>query len=290
MLNMPYVITLIAPQQAPFFDEAPIRALVASGLALQDRRVVKEARAVDVFAEGPASAALMNDIRDRFGIDILCQDAATRAKRLFMADMDATMVAEETLDELADYAGLKDKIAAITTRAMNGELDFATALRERVALLAGLPLSALAETAARVTYNPGAKMLLDTLKANGIHCVLVSGGFTYFTGRVADFLGFDAHHGNTLNVSGDALSGTVGEPILDKNFKKKCLEDTAARLGITLAQTIAIGDGANDLPMLQASGFGVGWRSKKILRDALPNHIFFGGLETLAYGIGLSDD
>jgi phosphoserine phosphatase len=119
--------------------------------------------------------------------------------------------------------------------------------------------------------------------------VLVSGGFTEFTGRVAAALGFDEHHGNRLDIAGEALSGRVVEPVLDKSFKRDCLEATAARLGVPLAQTVAIGDGANDLPMLAAAGLGVGWRPKKVLRDALPNHILFGGLETLLYGLGLPD-
>src|SRR5690606_7774586 len=121
-----------------------------------------------------------------------------------------------------------------------------------------------------------------------VHCVLVSGGFTYFTEKVADALGFDEHHGNRLGISGAELDGTVGEPVLDRHFKKHCLEATASRLGIRMEETMAIGDGANDLPMLQAASLGVGWRSKKVLRDALPNHLFFCGLDGLIYALGLT--
>jgi phosphoserine phosphatase len=285
---MIFVTTLAAPQSTPFFDDAPIKLLKAAGIAVETRTVLSEGRAVDLFTSRPVPARVLHEVRDHLGIDAISQDLATRRKSLFLADMDATMVAEETLDELAGYAGLKDRIAAITTRAMNGELDFQAALRERVALLKGLPASALAETAGKVTFNPGAELLISTLKAHGVHCVLVSGGFTYFTQRVAAALGFDEHHGNQLGISGEGLSGLVVEPILDKSFKRQCLEATAARLGIPMAETVAIGDGANDLPMLQAAGLGVGWRSKKVLRDALPNHILFGGLDTLLYSLGLT--
>jgi phosphoserine phosphatase len=229
----------------------------------------------------------MDNIRDKHQIDILWQDAAHRQKRLFIADMDATMVEEETLDELAGYVGLKDQIAAITKRAMNGELDFKSALRERVGLLKGLPESALADTAKKMHFTQGGKELLAALKRSNIHCILVSGGFTFFTSKVAQTLGFDENHGNTLTIDNGALTGTVGEPILDKNFKKSCLEETARRLNIALTQTIAIGDGANDLPMLQTAGLGIGWRPKPILRDVLPNHLLYTGLDALIYGLGL---
>jgi phosphoserine phosphatase len=285
MVYMPYVTTLIAPQQAPFFEEAPLKALE---IKILDSKTIESGRAVDVFSDKPVPKSNLDSIRETFKIDILCQDASTRAKRLFMADMDATMVEEETLDELAAHVGLKDKIAAITVRAMNGELDFRAALNERVGLLKGLPVSALADTASKMTFTSGGQTLLKTLKAHDIHCVLVSGGFTYFTSHVANALGFDENYGNTLDISDKKLLGTVAEPILDKNFKRICLENTAQCLGITLAETVAIGDGANDLPMLETASLGVGFRSKKLLRDTLPNHIIYGGLDTLIYGLGLS--
>lgn len=281
---MPYVITLIAGSQAPILDAA---AALKKDAKTADFRVSRDGRAMDIVTDSPASKQLMDEIRVKYEIDILWQDAATREKRLFIADMDATMVEEETLDELAAHIGLKDKIAAITARAMRGELDFAAALRERVALLRGLPETALASTAEKMTFTKGGDKLLNTLKRRNVHCVLVSGGFTYFTSRVAKTLGFDEHHGNILHLNGDVLTGTVNFPILDKNSKKKYLEDAAANLGIPLSQTIAIGDGANDLPMLETAGLGVGYKSKPLLRDALPNHILFNGLDALIYGLGL---
>ncbi len=284
---MPYVITLIAPSQAPSFDRLPQKILRESGLKPGETRVLAEGRAVDITCDAPAPAWVMDKIREQCRIDVLCQETATRARRLFMADMDATMVEEETLDELAAHAGIKDQIAAITRRAMNGELDFQAALHERVALLKGLPETALADTAAKMHYMPGGELLLKTLKAHNVHCVLVSGGFTYFTAQVAKHLGFDENHGNTLLLENGALTGRVGLPILDKAFKKLCLETTAAKLGIPLSQTVAIGDGANDLPMLQTAGLGVGYQSKQVLRDSLSNHLLFNGLDALVYGLGL---
>ncbi|HEX6002134.1 MAG TPA: phosphoserine phosphatase SerB [Hyphomicrobiaceae bacterium] len=284
---MSFVTTLVAPSSTPAFDNAPLGLLEAAGIVVESRHVRAKDRAVDVLTTGVVAPEVLNEVRARFRIDAICQDLATRGKSLLLADMDATMVAEETLDELAGYAGLKDRIATITARAMNGELDFEAALRERVALLKGLPVTALEQTAGRLTFNPGADVLIRTLKAHGVHCALVSGGFTYFTGRVAAALGFDEHHGNRLEVAGDSLAGTVADPILGKAFKRHCLEAAAERLGIPMSETVAIGDGANDLPMLQAAGLGVGWRSKSVLRAALPSHILFGGLDTLLYCLGL---
>ena len=284
---MAYVITLVAPQATFGFEGGPIRYLQDQSLKIERIDILAKDRAIDVAVEGAAPRAILDGIRDRFQIDVFCQQRELRAKKLFMADMDATMVVEETLDELAGYAGIGNQIAAITTRAMNGELDFQSALHERVALLAGLPEKALHQTHERMTFSPGAKMLLTSLKNHGLYCVLVSGGFTFFTTRVAESLEFDEHHGNTLLLENGELTGKVALPVLDKTFKQKCLMETAERMGIALSETIAIGDGANDLPMLQAAGLGIGWRSKPILREALDNHILFGGLDTLLFALGI---
>ncbi|NBX66512.1 MAG: phosphoserine phosphatase SerB [Proteobacteria bacterium] len=285
---MPYVTTLIAPQQAPFFDEGPIKTLKLANIETDIRTVKEENRAVDIFSGAPVPKTVLDSIRHDFKIDAICQNADTRTKRLFMADMDATMVEEETLDELAAHAGLKDKIAEITKRAMNGELDFREAVRERVGLLKGLPLSALSDTAAKITYTKGGHELLKALRVNNVHCVLVSGGFTYFTSKVAENIGFHENHGNILEITGNALAGTVAEPILDKNFKKQCLEAAALAHKINPKETIAIGDGANDLPMLETAGLGIGFQSKKVLRDALPNHLLYNGLDALIFVLGLT--
>lgn len=284
-----YVCTVIAPLQLPHAAAQALSYLKSAGIFPEREEILSENRAIDLYLAAPVPRTVMDTVRNDIGADILCQRVATRKKALFFADMDATMVAEETLDELAAYAGIKQQIAAITTRAMNGELDFKDALRERIALLKGLPLSALEKTAAAVTYTKDAKTLIATLKKAGIHCVLVSGGFTYFTGKVGDYLGFDENHGNVFGIDGDALSGTVVDPILDKNFKLACLKETASRLGVTLDAAVAIGDGANDQPMLEGAGLGVGFYSKPVLRAALDNHILHNGMDALLYALGFRE-
>lgn len=196
---------------------------------------------------------------------------------LFIADMDSTIVQEETLDELAAHAGIKDKVAEITRRAMNGELDFHAAIRERVGLLKGLPETALHETLAKTTLTKGAKELVGTLKSQGATCVLVSGGFTFFTGAIAEICGFHHHHGNTLIIENSHLTGEVGEPILDKNSKLEFLNHYVEKLGTQMQNTITIGDGANDLPMLLAAqnggGLGIGFCAKPVVAEQLQTNI-----------------
>lgn len=219
-------------------------------------------------------------------IDILCTQTASRKKKLLLADMDSTIVTSETLDELAGRAGIKDRIAEITARAMNGELDFHNALRERVGLLKGLSVTALQETLDETELCEGAPEMIATLKENGVKCVLVSGGFTFFTGAVAAKTGFHHHHGNELHDDGTVLLGTVGDNILDKDSKLNFLKSYAADLGLDLSQTVAIGDGANDLPMLSAAGLGIGYRPKPILEETLPNVLKYADLTAVLYAQG----
>jgi phosphoserine phosphatase len=187
-------------------------------------------------------------------------------KRLLISDMDSTIIGQECIDEIADAVGLKAKISEITERAMRGELDFEAALTERVAMLKGLPLGALARTLEeRITLNPGARTLIATMKANGARTLLVSGGFTYFTSRVADLAGFESHQGNTLIDDGAALTGEVGRPILGREAKRTALLEAAAALGAGPEDTLAMGDGANDLDMIRASGLGVAYRAKPVV-------------------------
>jgi phosphoserine phosphatase len=189
-----------------------------------------------------------------------------RRKRLLVSDMDSTIIGQECLDELAGFAGLKAEVSAITERAMRGELNFEAALTERVAMLKGLSLSALeACYRERVTLNPGAKALVATMKANGARSVLVSGGFRFFTSRVAKAAGFDTDRANTLIDDGTALTGQVGQPILGREAKLAALVEEAAAISLTAADAIAMGDGANDLDMIRASGLGVAYKAKPIV-------------------------
>ncbi len=189
-----------------------------------------------------------------------------RRKRLLISDMDSTIIGQECLDELADFAGLKAEVSAITERAMRGELDFEGALTTRVAMLKGLDLKALQDAYdARITLNTGAKTLVETMKANGAVTVLVSGGFTFFTGRVAEEAGFVAHRGNTLIDDGAALIGEVGLPILGREAKLSALDEVSAENGLGRADASALGDGANDLAMIKAAGLGIAYKAKPIV-------------------------
>ncbi len=246
-------------------------------------------KAADIPVQNGLTLEQMKALRSVFQqdrIDLLCVPAKGRKKKLLLADMDSTIVTTETLDELAGKAGIKDQIAAITARAMNGELDFHAALRERVGLLKNLPLIALNETLDETVLCEGADIMVKTMADHGTKCVLVSGGFTFFTGAIADKTGFHHHHGNTLHDDGTVLIGTVGDPILDKNSKLEFLKSYANDLGIDLSETVAIGDGANDLPMLLAAGLGIGYRPKPILEETLMNVLRFADLTGVLYAQG----
>jgi phosphoserine phosphatase len=215
--------------------------------------------------------------------------AIPRRKKLLVADMDNTMIVGETLDELAEQCGVKDQVAAITERTMRGELDFCQALRERVAMLAGLPEKALASTLAEIRPMPGAEILLRTMRAHGACCVLVSGGFNCFTGPVATRLGFHAHHGNILEIERGYLTGRVVEPILDYAVKRSLLLRHLFDRGLQAADCLAIGDGANDYAMLAAAGSGVGFHPKPFLKARVANSILHGDLTVLLYAQGYAE-
>jgi phosphoserine phosphatase len=228
-------------------------------------------------------------------LDINIVATAHRRKKLLIADMDSTIINVECLDELADMAGLKPQIAAVTERAMRGELEFEAALRERVGMLKGLPLSALERTyAERVRLNPGARNLLATMRAHGAHTMLVSGGFGFFTARVAQAAGFHAERGNTLLDDGVALTGEVGVPILGREAKLKALEEAVAALKLEYAETLAVGDGANDLAMIQRAsengGLGVAYHAKPVVAAAAGASIQHNDLTALLYLQGFTDE
>lgn len=218
-----------------------------------------------------------------FPIDIATQNTQGRRKKLLVADMDSTMVVGETLDELADFAGCKEQVAGITIRAMRGELGFKDALRERVGLLAGLPDSSLKQTMDGIALMSGAKTLVQTMKAHGVRTMLVSGGFDYFTDRVARWIGFDENRGNRLEIVDGILTGKVLDPIVNKDVKLEVLNSLCEEMGIAPADCIAVGDGANDLPMLMAAGMGVGYHAKPIVTAHTPVGIEHADLTALLY-------
>jgi phosphoserine phosphatase len=225
------------------------------------------------------------------GVDMVAQPSAGRRKKMLLADMDSTMIAQECIDELAAEAGVGEHVAAITARAMNGELDFEGALTERVALLKGLPEATIDTVLSRrITPMPGGETLVATMKAHGGHAVLVSGGFTSFTTVIADRLGFDEHRANTLLAESGVLTGDVARPILGRDAKVQALEEITARLGIGAQDVIAIGDGANDLGMIERAGTGVALHAKPVVQAAAPHRINHGDLTAILFLQGYSRD
>jgi phosphoserine phosphatase len=218
------------------------------------------------------------------GLDVVLQPAANRRKKLFLADMDSTMIGQECIDELADYVGLKEHVASITDRAMRGDIAFEPALRERVALLRGLPARVVDEVIdQRIRLTSGARTLVATMRANGTFTCMVSGGFTLFTSRIATMIGFDETKANSLVLDGDKLAGTVAEPIFGREAKRETLVSLRQRLGIGKGETLVAGDGANDLGMILEAGLGVAYHAKPKIAAAAPARIDHGDLTALLY-------
>ncbi len=271
----PVLTSEIAEKAASAADASGLYWLadgVACDIALRDGTDAESARAAiaDVIASAP--------------IDLVIQDQDTRRKKLLIADMDSTMIGQECIDELAAEVGLKDKVAAITARAMNGEIAFEPALRERVALLKGLPISVVDEVIAkRITLTPGGMELIATMKAKGYYTALVSGGFTVFTSRIAATLGFDENRANILLEENGHLTGFVAEPILGKQAKVDALEDICGKLGISPEEAMAVGDGANDLGMLHLAGAGVALHAKPAVAAEAKIQINHADLTALLY-------
>ena len=233
-------------------------------------------------------AADLSDIIGSEPVDVVVQPHDGRRKKLLIADMDSTMIGQECIDELADYAGFKSRVAAITERAMRGEIAFEPALRERVALLKGLPATVIDTVIAeRIRLTPGGPALIATMRANGAYTCLVSGGFTAFTSRIAAMLGFDEQHANTLMVDGAGqLTGEVAEPVLGREAKVRTLARLRERFGLAREDTLAVGDGANDVPMIEAAGLGVAFHGKPAVRQAADACIEHGDLTALLYAQG----
>lgn len=235
-------------------------------------------------AELPAHRAALRALLGDAPVDVVVQPAAGRRKRLLLADMDSTVIHQECIDELADFAGLKAEVSAITERAMRGELPFEPALRERVALLRGLPVATVDSVLTdRITLVAGGTALVRTMKANGGYCALVSGGFTLFTAAIAARVGFDEHRANTLEVEGDRLAGSVAEPILGREAKLERLLALRDTLALDRAEVLAVGDGANDLAMLGEAGLGVAFHAKPAVAAAAHARIDHCDLDALLF-------
>ena len=290
---MTHVATLIAHPAQPLSDDVGLR--VARTLPAA-RAVVRldPGMALDIPFTPPCETdnrMIADCVRAALGgapVDVVVQEAAGRRKRLFLADMDSTMIGQECIDELADFVGQKARVAAITERAMRGEIEFAPALRERVALLAGLPAAVVDEVIAkRITLTPGGCALVRTMRRHGAHTCLVSGGFTVFTARIAALIGFDENRGNELAVGDDGrFSGTVAEPVLGRDAKLATLKELRGRLGLTRDETLVVGDGANDLSMIGDAGLGVAYRAKPLVAEAAAARIDHGDLTALLYAQG----
>lgn len=225
------------------------------------------------------------------GFDVVVQPAASRRKKLFLADMDSTMIGQECIDELAAFVGLKEHVAAITERAMRGEIAFEPALRERVALLKGLPVKTVDTVIEKnITLTPGGRTLIATMRAHGAYTCLVSGGFTSFTDRIAKMIGFDETRANTLTLAGDKLAGAVDEPIFGRETKRATLMELRTRLGLDKGDTMAVGDGANDLDMIAEAGLGVAYHAKPKVAEAAAARIDHNDLTALLYVQGYTVD
>jgi phosphoserine phosphatase len=287
------IATLIAADRADSgtISEACDR-LVAAGCTPAEIEWVEAGQAADIGFDGEAIAARDALAPMHVDFDIIVQSSQHRRKMLLVSDMDSTMITVECIDELADYAGIKPEIAAITERAMAGELDFAEALEARVALLAGLPEGVIAQCLKeRVRPTPGAEVLVRTMAGWGAHTVLVSGGFTSFTGPVAELIGLVEVHANVLEIDGGKLTGRLVGDIVEAATKRSVLETAATGKGIAMSATLAVGDGANDLPMISAAvaggGMGVGYHPRPQLAAAANFSVRHGDLTALLYAQGI---
>lgn len=287
---MSTVLTLIADPAAPVLDgnmaDAARAALLGAGVDAGPPDWLAPGVACDLpcaDADAAAAAATVRETLAGAPVDVVAQAAAKRRKRILVADMESTIIRNEMLDELGALMGVGDRVSEITGKAMNGEIDFVNAIRQRTALLQGLPAEQLAAVRERIVFSAGARELLRTMHAHEGYAVLVSGGFRIFTRYVRESLGFDEDIGNEPEIRNGCLSGRVLEPILDRDAKLRALARIARQRGVSLEDTLAVGDGANDLPMIQAAGTGVAYHAKPALAAAAANRIDHADLTALLY-------
>jgi phosphoserine phosphatase len=288
---MSLVATLICNPADPALDSTVIEAMRALLPDCAEAHWLSDGVAADImFASDHNMLAISDRLRVARGdmpIDVVVQPVLDRRKKLLLADMDSTMIGQECIDELADFSGLKAHVAAITERAMRGEIEFEPALRERVALLTGLAVTVVDEVlASRITLTPGGRELVQTMRANGAYTCLVSGGFTLFTARVAEMIGFQENRANVLDVADGKLTGTVAEPILGKAAKLATLVELRESFDLDGLDSIVVGDGANDLAMIQDAGLGVAYHAKPAVAAAAHARIDYGDLTALLYAQG----
>ena len=276
---MSFVLTLVASSKSKPVGEQHFDR-VHGILKKHDIRLtaepitLAEEKAYDLGISQKPERSVMQALRhdlSTYAMDIMVTAIERRQKKLLIADMDSTIVRGETLNDMAEQAGVGDQVADITRRAMNGEIDFEGALNERVRLLKGFPVASVKEAVENTELNPGAEQFVRVMRQKKAFCVLVSGGFTHFTEDIANRVGFHAQHGNTLAVEGEALTGHVIRPILDKQSKLQFLEHYVDDLSVNIEDCLAIGDGANDLAMLTKAGLGIGYKPKPIVVESVDN-------------------
>ena len=277
-----YVATIIAAPDKRNLSGEILQAVKDSLADVSKIKILREGVAADIYFE-----QVDFSYKGPQGFDFIIQKHEARQKKMLACDMESTIIANEFLDEIAELKGIKDQVAVITDKAMNGEISFTQALKERIALVKNIPESEIRALMPRLTYNPGAKELIAACKKAGIYTMLVTGGFTIFSDHVANELGFDEAHANRLNFNEHGFLEGIAEPILGRQAKLEITQKKAAELGIKMEEVAAVGDGANDIPLLNGVGLGIAYKAKPNIRAEIKNQINYSDLSGLAYALGI---